>query len=124
MSNPSGDPSKLVDELRATRRALQSVRFQAEDAHDQRKYSYSDSNNELGYRLVLGGDPARVPDEELEDINPISARSIRSLLSDEDCPLYRIKIGGSAFVTEVTVQQYERYIAEGDAPGYMDPDPR
>lgn len=109
----------LQQELEETRRALRSRRWQAEAPPDGRKYSYSRSNNELGYRLVLGQDPARVPDERLEKINPISASSIQSLLSDEDCPLYRVKVKGSAFVPESSVRQYERYIEEGEAPGYM-----
>ena len=115
--------SKLQDELEATQAAVQRVRFQAEEPPDQRKYSYSRSNNELGYRIVLGQDPARVPDEKLEEIHPLAPRTLRSLISDEDCPLRRIKVGGSVFVTETGVRQYERHLEHG-APSYQDPSPR
>lgn len=106
-------------EMKELLRALQSRRFQAEAPPDDRKYSYSRSNNELGYRLVLGQDPARVPDERLDEVSPISNTIIQGLLSDGDCPLFRVKVKGSAFVPESSVRQYERYLEEGAAPSYM-----
>jgi len=109
----------LKKELKETRRALQSRRFEAEAPPDGRKYSYSRSNNELGYRLVLGQDPARVPNERLEEVTPISNTVIQGLLSDGDCPLFKVKVRGSTYVTEAAVRQYERYIEEGEVPSYM-----
>ena len=117
----SDDLEQLKDEIPKLLRALHSARFQAEAPPDGRKYSYSRSNNELGYRLVLGQDPARVPDDRLEEVSPISNTIIQQLLSDGDCPLFKVKIKGSAFVPESSVRQYERYIEEGEAPSYMQP---
>ena len=114
-------PEDILSEMKAFRRAVQSERFRAEKPSTERKYRYSRSNNELGYRLVLGQDPARVPEEQLQEVDPLSVTTIRGLISDGDCPLYKVKLGGSVYVTESSVQQYEQYIATGEAPGYMQP---
>jgi hypothetical protein len=114
----------VAERLDRLQQTVESLRLRANGPPENRKYSYSDSHNELGFRLVSGRDPAGMTEEEKAAISPVSARTIRSLLSDDDCPLYRIKVKGSAFVTEQAVRQYERYIAEGDAPSYMSPTPR
>jgi len=114
----------LAEKLNQLQQTVESLHMRQSGPPENRKYSYSDSNNELGVRLVSGRDPAAMTEEEIAAISPVSARTIRSLLSDDDCPLYRIKVKGSAFVTEQAVRQYERYIAEGDAPSYMSPTPR
>lgn len=117
------DLNALDTEIRDLLRVARTSMFEAAQPSKQRKYSYSRSNNELGYRIVLGQDPARVPDEKLEEVDPLAPRTLRSLINDGDCPLRRIKVGGSVYVTEVNVRQYERHLAEG-APAYQSPTPR
>jgi hypothetical protein len=117
------DLNALDTEIRELLRVARTSMFEAEKPAKQRKYSYSRSNNELGYRIVLGQDPARVPEDKLEEIDPLASRTLRSLINDGDCPLRRIKVGGSTYVTEVAVRQYERHLERG-APAYQNPSPR
>ena len=87
-----------------------------------RKYIYE----EAAFRLQYGLDPRSVDEKAREEMQKecLSKKVIGRLTRDGDCPLQRVKIGGSTFVTEASIQHYEKGVAMGWVKGYQVPQPR
>jgi len=75
----------------------------------------------VAVRLVTGRRPSDLEDAELYAAAGAAPtkRTIERLLSDRDGVLRRIKVGGTSYVTEASVQHYEQALAEGWIAGYQ-----
>jgi cell division septum initiation protein DivIVA len=84
--------------------------------HDDEEQHYCP----VGVRLVSGRRPADLSTERLyrEAGRAPSRRTIERLAADEEGVLDTVKMGGSTYVTERSIQHYEQGMEEGWVKGY------
>ena len=114
--------AEIDEKLETLRRKLDALLFSKPEIPEARKYTYA----EAAIRLKHGVDPARLEEGEHERLaeTSLSKKVIGRLTRDGDCPLDRVKIGGSTYVTEKSIRAYEKGVALGYVDGYQVPEPR
>jgi len=120
---------RLEEEVQAIRRTL---RHQYAPIPDTHKYALTrrtvtvDGEEvrycPVGIRLVTGRRPEDLSPQRLARAaqDAPSRRTVERLATgDDDCVLQSLKIGGRSYVTEASIQWYERGLAEGWVEGYQ-----